>query len=402
MSHPSWTAPTGTRLTLDHDLRARPRKRPRETPSINLPPNSAPAKPRSHPTASHPPLRRLFASVPSPILSNKRFGNLLDPLFSDLLAIISKQFVLSWYARICPLKENTKPFSARVTQILIHLIRELERRCGALDPITLLLGDVPTLLNRHLHDIQQAHRRLSFQRQRGTEPEVTFDEVFMRLRPHPAIQLTTVLHSSSSVSPAGTLVDPIPKFPTARALPSPTYLRLLVEALMERVLPAEDWAPETERLIVREIIVNVVMAPLFCKLSEPSTIHRLLTIHLASLAGEPSPVPPSQSSLRGRLLGLLHQILHVLLLLPSLYQSLSQLPDIPSTASDPQLFNPLLTLLATVFGAEQRSHIAQLCWLLALAVRMFGGVLNRSVSSNTLLSLSDRPTVINPTADNPF
>lgn len=379
--------------SLHQDIRTRPRKRAREaitttgSSSIINPSNSpsSSSKPRSNPTASHPPLRRLFASVPSPILTDKRYGNLLDPLLSNLLTIISKQFILTWYTQISPLKENSKPFITRVTQILIHLIRELERRLTTLDPIQLLLFDLPNLINRHLLDVQEAHRRLTFQRQRGIEPDSTFDEVFARLRPHPGVQLTSVItgsnrHASSLLSPQ--LVDPLPKFPTARALPSPTYLRLLIEALMERLLPAEDWAPETERLIIREIIINVILAPLFCKLSEPTTIYSLIAVHLSSPENDPQSTLPSPTqisppiSLPSRILGFLNRIIHFLLLLPSLYQSLTQLPQI-GTRNDPTIFEPTLALLATVLGAHQQTHVRQLCWILSLVLRLFQTILTR-------------------------
>ncbi|EGG04029.1 uncharacterized protein MELLADRAFT_65189 [Melampsora larici-populina 98AG31] len=381
--------------SLDQDIRTRPRKRAREAitttgTTSNIDPTNSPSssslKPRSNPTASHPPLRRLFASVPSPILTDKRYGNLLDPLLSNLLTIISKQFILSWYTQISPLKENSKPFITRVTQILIHLIRELERRLTTLDPIQLLLFDLPSLLNRHLLDVQETHRRLSFQRQRGLEPDSTFDEVFVRLRPHPGVQLTTVIASTnrqanSFLSPQ--LVDPLPNFPNARALPSPMYLRLLIEALMEQLLPAEDWAPETERLIIREIIINVILAPLFCKLSEPATIYSLIAVHLPSTEDDPPPTSPALASqvippisLPSRILGFLHRIFHFLLLLPSLYQSLTQLPPI-GTRRDPTLFEPSLSLLATLLGANQQTHVRQLCWILSLFLRMFQIILTR-------------------------
>ncbi|KAH9813564.1 PXA domain-containing protein [Melampsora americana] len=380
---------------LDQDIRTRPRKRAREAinTSIGSSPiinsnhhSSSSSKPHSNPTASHPPLRRLFGSVPSPILTDKRYGNLLDPLLSNLLTIISKQFILTWYSQISPLKENSKPFITRVTQILIHIIRELEQRLTTLDVIQLILFDLPILINRHLLDLQETHCRLSFQRQRAIEPDLTFDEVFIRLRPHPGVQLTTVMaspnrHVSSFLSPH--LVDPLPKYPTARALPSPTYLWLLIEALMERVLPAEDWAPETERLIIREILINVILAPLFCKLSEPATLYSLIAVHLSlpetdSQSAEPP--SPSQTSppisLPSRILGFLNRVIHFLLLLPSLYQSLTQLPPI-GTRDDPNIFEPTLSLLATILGASQETHVRQLCWILGLFLRLFQNILTR-------------------------
>ncbi|KAH9813706.1 hypothetical protein DFH28DRAFT_1128363 [Melampsora americana] len=191
----------------------------------------------------------------------------------------------------------------------------------------------------------QLIRRLSFQRQRAIEPDPTFDEVFIRLRPHPGVQLTTVIF------------DPLPIYHTARALPSPTYLRLLIEALMERLLPAEDWAPKTERLIIREILLNVILAPLF---SEP-----------------PSPSQTSPPiSLPSRILGCLNRVIHFLLLLPSLYQSLTQLPPI-GTRDDPNIFEPTLSLLATILGASEETHVRQLCWILGLFLRLFQNILTR-------------------------
>ncbi|EGG07214.1 uncharacterized protein MELLADRAFT_106073 [Melampsora larici-populina 98AG31] len=130
------------------------------------------------------------------------------------------------------------------------------------------LIDLSNLINHHLLDC-------------GIEPDSTLAEDFVSWRPHLGVQLTTVIagtngQARSFLSPQ--LVNPISKLPNAQALPSPMYLGLLIEALMDQLLPAEDWASVTERQIICEIIANVILVPFFCKLSKPATIYSLIAV----------------------------------------------------------------------------------------------------------------------------
>ena len=58
------------------------------------------------------------------------------------------------------------------------------------------------------------------------------------------------------------------------------YLRALVEALLEALLPAEHWASECERFIVRDVMVGILRGSVLGRCARPwflvETAHKLL------------------------------------------------------------------------------------------------------------------------------
>lgn len=81
--------------------------------------------------------------------------DLLPPLTSrndvDLqlyafLAIILREFVQSWYSKIT----SDETFVAEVVHVIAHCTRALEQRCRKLDLESLILDEIPDLLDRHI------------------------------------------------------------------------------------------------------------------------------------------------------------------------------------------------------------------------------------------------------------
>jgi splicing suppressor protein 51 len=87
--------------------------------------------------------------------TQKPIEELLPPLTSrndvDLelyafLAIILRQFVQSWYGKIT----SDENFVAEIVHIIAHLTRALEQRSRKVDWESLLLDQVPDLLDKHI------------------------------------------------------------------------------------------------------------------------------------------------------------------------------------------------------------------------------------------------------------
>ncbi|KAG0150092.1 hypothetical protein CROQUDRAFT_9116, partial [Cronartium quercuum f. sp. fusiforme G11] len=398
----------------------RPRKRPRENVNENNLSTTYNLKPHSSTTTS---LRRTFNQEPTiPILSDKRYGNVIDPILNNLLNIITKQFILSWFTQISPIKENTKVFSTRVNQILIQLIRDIERRLHVINPIDFFLIDLPNLLNSHLIDLKETKERLRYQVKYGIEVNLIFEEMFLRIRNHNGIQLTTInnLNHHHHHHHHSKLLDPLPKFPDIKALPSPTYLRLLIEHLMEIVLPLEDWESESERFIIREIILNVLLVPLFCNLSQPNTIYNIIgnlleneimndDLNLNQLNEFKKPL-----SIKVKLFSFFNQFIHFLFLLPSIYQSIRKLSSIDSNLINDHSnnFEPFIKLFSLILKSDyKRLHLRSFFWFLSIFFKLFNKLFTRLFvhifytyifNPQTISNILIQITIILENIDNPI
>lgn len=87
--------------------------------------------------------------------ATKPIDELLPPLTSSneidlqlyaLLAIIIKDFVYTWYAKITP----DHVFVEEVVQIVAHCTRALEQRLRKVDLEALLLDEIPLLVDAHV------------------------------------------------------------------------------------------------------------------------------------------------------------------------------------------------------------------------------------------------------------
>lgn len=87
--------------------------------------------------------------------SPESIEDLLPPLTSRndvdlqlyaLIAIILREFVQNWYAKITP----DETFVAEIVQIIAHITRALEQRLRKVDLESLLFDELPELLDKHV------------------------------------------------------------------------------------------------------------------------------------------------------------------------------------------------------------------------------------------------------------
>ena len=85
----------------------------------------------------------------------KSIDELLPPLTSSneidlqlyaIIAIVIKEFVISWYGKITP----DHGFVEEVVRIIAHCTRALEQRARSLDVKSLVLDEIPQLIESHL------------------------------------------------------------------------------------------------------------------------------------------------------------------------------------------------------------------------------------------------------------
>lgn len=90
-----------------------------------------------------PPIEELLPSLSS--------RNDVDLQLYAFLAIIIRESVQAWYSKITP----DETFVAEVLQVIAHCSRALEQRFRTLDVESLVLDEIPDLLDRHVTGTQR-------------------------------------------------------------------------------------------------------------------------------------------------------------------------------------------------------------------------------------------------------
>ncbi|CDO72418.1 hypothetical protein BN946_scf184977.g117 [Trametes cinnabarina] len=72
------------------------------------------------------------------------------------------------------------------------------------------------------------------------------------------------------------------------------YLRQAVDHVLKYSLPPQDYQPETERYIIREVVLNVLAASVLPRLTQPWFIHKIIL----DLLGPEIPVDAAEVSVR--------------------------------------------------------------------------------------------------------
>lgn len=85
-----------------------------------------------------PPLEELLPPLTS--------SNDIDLQLYALVAIIIKDFVQTWYSKITP----DQQFTDKVLQVIAHCTRGLEQRIRHVDIESLILDEIPALINSHI------------------------------------------------------------------------------------------------------------------------------------------------------------------------------------------------------------------------------------------------------------
>jgi hypothetical protein len=228
--------------------------------------------------------RLLFPSLPHdsplpPLLLSPLASPDLNSELYDFIALALRAFVVPWWSKI---SRYDKDFIPQVTRVLTTVIRVLETRILAADFLLVILRHVPAILTQHYRDYRNVSAKLSTSYAAGGA--ASLPHLFHQIQPHMA------------VSSDGRI--------------DPEYLRQLVDLILNVCLPDEDFQPDAERFIIREVIIKVVLNDVIPKITQPwfieqtllrlletnfevhSTTSRLSTLFLTFF----SQVPPRSSS----------------------------------------------------------------------------------------------------------
>lgn len=182
--------------------------------------------------------------------------NTLNDEIYDFLALALRGFVLPWWSKIIP---RDKELLQEITRIVAHLVKELEARLLVADLPSLVARTLPILITQHYLDYRFAQSKQDTSYSSGLHSNSSsLPHLFHSLQPHMAV--------------------------TADGVIDPNYIRQIIEHIMKTCLPAEDWQAETERNILREIVLKIILGDVFPKLSQPWFLHK----SLLELLGLPS------------------------------------------------------------------------------------------------------------------
>ncbi|KAM7215701.1 PXA domain protein 1 [Rhypophila decipiens] len=182
--------------------------------------------------------------------------NDVDLQLYALIAIILREYVQNWYSKITP----DETFVAEIVQIIAHCTRALEQRIRKVDLESLLLDEIPNLLDKHITAYRAAHNPI-------TQPPIKTDprEIYHALCPLPAL------------SPV-----PRPGFPdssTEQAQNEAAYRQLLVHGVLAILLPTEDLENDCLTALVGQILSELIIGNNVAnKLSEPWLILEMLLV----------------------------------------------------------------------------------------------------------------------------
>ena len=203
---------------------------------------------------------------------------LLDHEAQMVLALLLRDAVLPWYSKLTP----DRQLLSEIHRILGHVVRTIVGRFMLTDPkrsssrqlAMFLRSELPSILLHHFQAFRQAESHLGSAYAQGLalssgkrDIATELAELYSAMHPHPA------LSSSSGAS----LVD---------GNLSQPYVESLTDTLLLSLMPHEDIAPNTERYIVRDVLVGVLRNALG-KLSRPWYIVQSLNKTLDA-AGVPS------------------------------------------------------------------------------------------------------------------
>ncbi|KAK8146981.1 translational activator for mitochondrial COX1 [Beauveria asiatica] len=182
--------------------------------------------------------------------------NDVDLQLYAFLAIIIRDFVQAWYNKITP----DETFVAEVLQVIAHCSRALEQRFRTLDVESLVLDEIPDLLDKHIAAYRTSHDPVS------QEPvAVNPRQVYHALCPLP--QLSPVPQKGDQSS-----------FEEQQENES-AYRQLLVQAVLAILLPTEDLENPCLTAIVGQIFSELIVGNILAgKASQPWLLYESICI----------------------------------------------------------------------------------------------------------------------------
>ncbi|KAH8100563.1 PXA domain-containing protein [Cristinia sonorae] len=199
------------------------------------------------------------ASLPPLLITPSAHSELNSELY-DFIAIALRAHVNPWWTKIT---RYDKEFLPHITRILTDVVRVLETRLISTDLSPLVFRDLPAILNQHCIDYRNARSKLLTSYASGGTASLPL--LFHQMQSHMAI------------SPEGVVNE--------------EYVRQAVDNILKTCLPSEDYEPEPERFIIREIVVKILAGGVIPRVTQPWFIFKLMLDFLGPESSD-DPAPP--------------------------------------------------------------------------------------------------------------
>lgn len=183
----------------------------------------------------------------------------------DFIALALRAFVNTWWTK---LTRYEREFLPQITSIVTHVVHSLEQRLLDADLSLLVFNDIPALITQHYRDYRQAVSKASTSYANGGT--LSLPQLFHQLQPHMAI------------SADGSIDE--------------EYFRQAFDYILRQCLPSEDYAPEAERYIIREIMLKVVVKDGIPRITQPWFLQKMVLGMLGPFADVSEKVCPCTPS----------------------------------------------------------------------------------------------------------
>ncbi|KAF5529455.1 hypothetical protein FMEXI_14142 [Fusarium mexicanum] len=182
--------------------------------------------------------------------------NDVDLQLYALLAIVMREFVQSWYSKIT----TDEHFVSEILHIIAHCSRALEQRFRKVDLESLVLDEIPDLLDKHITSYRISHSPIARQ-----PVEVDPREAYHAMCPLP--HLAPVPHPDCP--------DTISDQKENEAL----YRQLLVQGVLAILLPTEDLENPCLTSLVEQIFSELIIGNIIAnKASQPWMLYEGICI----------------------------------------------------------------------------------------------------------------------------
>lgn len=182
------------------------------------------------------------AEVP-PLLHSPNLPPELNAEIYDFIALALRAFVNPWWTKI---SRFDKDFLVQINLVVTQVVRSLEARLLKTDLSPLVFRDLPVLITQHYEDYRLASSKLNTSYSAGGA--VSLPLLFHQFQPHMAV--------------------------TADGSINEDYLRQAVDFILKACLPPEDYGPDPERYVIREVILKVLKDAI-PRISQPWFVHKV-------------------------------------------------------------------------------------------------------------------------------
>ncbi|KKA16622.1 PXA domain protein [Rasamsonia emersonii CBS 393.64] len=163
-------------------------------------------------------------------------SNEVDLQLYALIAIIIKEFIYSWYAKIT----TDHVFVDELLQLIAHCTRALEERLRRVDVEQLVLDEIPCLVEAHIIAYRTAKQGSDL-----VPLPSSVRETYHTLNPHPAL------------SPVPNPLDP--KTSSEQHENEVAYRHLLAQGTLAILLPTEDLENVCLRTLVSDVLADLIL-----------------------------------------------------------------------------------------------------------------------------------------------